>query len=1054
MSSNNSLPSGSSNLGAAFQFTPAIQPSPTPSYADFWIQHSRSPSPTVSRGPSLEPFRQQTLPLHPVFPQQFSTSSSTPQTPQPLGTRQHTRSYFGSENQPVSSDSPEMPKRPYPFGSGNSRSKRRKSSLSNTQNFRILTIAEKLDCVFDLLDSLDWTLGALMHFLFAWRSADSNKGSYSQRHGCFVQRYLSGTTTHGVAEILDAWYTSPLEIRSARSAVSSFAAQLVQGYLLDEAKNAVKGKSGLHAPLKKRRTADAVQWNDLGSSLMPTIKAKFQEHQPLMFAYMLSVAQGKPQKLRKDGTAPSEKYRPITYTVIHALAALDFCRSKEARLVPVARGVLYLSSAVPAEVITYNSRIGNMPSLNTIKATLKAFSDEKAASIQSDGRDTTVWMDDTTGKELTYVTTVFFDNIQGYHKQQHHRVGRTNNMVTGIACTARRIKASPRACDPAEKKKMLELNKREELTVDKLIKTIDQRHLKDVAILQFIGALTKYIPELSHLQEEVSLRYRTRCKKLRIPVEKDDIRPLATSSKNEAIISELKDGLLDFLDQLGQRENDYDARIWLGGGDGLSFQNMHTLKKHLQAHQDPHQSLALMEPILLWWHTMWTNLCRLLATHWGDALDDNPATVGHSAKKIGRQPPPNFKKVDYYPFMELLDLVHDMRMLDCWRIRFGVDNLFEHFAKLQSQKLTPSFEELESIAKELFKAYSTASAQAQAASDAHDETSPWASAIPQGSQWVAPNEGPVNPASVRPSKPKKKGQVSPLVSPNGDQTLSQSIAFMRDASIAREVAYAVAEGDAGRAWEGIKVMALTFAGSNHAKYTQYLLESICQIEFESNDDLKDLILRSELVNLTGNPGDFQPADIVQEGLNRCFEPLIQRKDTEFGSDHVRNVWSRNIKDIYELKEEFRKGLGLAKRSGKHRKPHEKTEVRILLEEYCERELHMRRPGRAIGNPRHVDDMERGIESLQNGGLRKWVARTTRSRGLRKDCNGTGAEDEGGAVNEEDEGEKSDGDESDDSVDDSDLVMTAAKAHARGGCLEYEFDDDLMDEMDSEGDNAN
>lgn len=92
------------------------------------------------------------------------------------------------------------------------------------------------------------------------------------------------------------------------------------------------------------------------------------------------------------------------------------------------------------------------------------------------------------------------------------------------------------------------------------------------------------------------------------------------------------------------------------------------LKKYLQNHvESPFQSFELMQPILQIWHTSWTDLSAVFETHWGDNLNDDPGTLGNSAKKIGRSPPSNLKKVDYYPSAQLLNLVHDTRMLDCWR---------------------------------------------------------------------------------------------------------------------------------------------------------------------------------------------------------------------------------------------------------------------------------------------------------------------------------------------------------------------------------------------------
>ncbi|KAK7015589.1 hypothetical protein R3P38DRAFT_2543257, partial [Favolaschia claudopus] len=135
---------------------------------------------------------------------------------------------------------------------------------------------------------------------------------------------------------------------------------------------------------------------------------------------------------------------------------------------------------------------------------------------------------------------------------------------------------------------------------------------------------------------------------------------------NEAVIAELKDAMLDFLEQIGQTADDYDSQLMFFGGDEMSYNNMLLLQKFLQNHADPFESFELIRPVLQLWHTMWTDLCRIHETHWGSPLNNNPATLGYSAKKIGRAPPPNLKKVDYYPSAEFVNLVHDMGMLDCW----------------------------------------------------------------------------------------------------------------------------------------------------------------------------------------------------------------------------------------------------------------------------------------------------------------------------------------------------------------------------------------------------
>ncbi|KAL0948534.1 hypothetical protein HGRIS_011094 [Hohenbuehelia grisea] len=75
-------------------------------------------------------------------------------------------------------------------------------------------------------------------------------------------------------------------------------------------------------------------------------------------------------------------------------------------------------------------------------------------------------------------------------------------------------------------------------------------------------------------------------------------------------------------------------------------------------------------------------------------------------------------------------------------------------------------------------------------------------------------------------------------------------------------------------------MLLKFAGSSHKKYMGYLLEQVCDLELDSHKELQEASLTSIVVNPEGKVGGFLEADIFQEGLNRCIEPIIPRKDAE------------------------------------------------------------------------------------------------------------------------------------------------------------------------------
>ncbi|KAJ7497873.1 hypothetical protein B0H11DRAFT_2384714 [Mycena galericulata] len=301
---------------------------------------------------------------------------------------------------------------------------------------------------------------------------------------------------------------------------------------------------------------------------------------------------------------------------------------------------------------------------------------------------------------------------------------------------------------------------------------------------------------------------------------------------------------------------------------------------------------------------------------------------------------------------QLLNLVHDMRMLDCWAIHFNTTDIFGYFEKRARLNTL----QLEVDAKKT---------------------------------KAKPKKPKVGAETTKKKSQKKKDTPkSPFF---GDQVSFDDGTFMHDAMISREVAAAAAQGAVGRVWEGLKVMVFTFGGSSHSKYMNYLLEMIVDLELESNAFLRDANLMSMVLNPDGSEGGCKPCDIFQEFLNRCIDPVVQRKDADYGADHVRNTWSRNIKDIYDLKNDFRAGLGLSKRSGRHKKPHERPEVRTLLHEYQMLELHKRRPGRTLEDGRKVDNFEAGIQVLAGGALRKWAKRTTNSR-IRQVLHGTSSSD--------------------------------------------------------------
>ncbi|KAF7966047.1 hypothetical protein HWV62_40274 [Athelia sp. TMB] len=418
---------------------------------------------------------------------------------------------------------------------------------------------------------------------------------------------------------------------------------------------------------------------------------------------------------------------------------------------------------------------------------------------------------------------------------------------------------------------------------------------------------TKQLLEwLAHHKWNITILFRTRGAKHHIPLQKTKAYPLATSGKNEVVITELKDACFDFLEQLGQTKERHIPRPIFMGGDGLTYDKMSNLQKYLQNHADDFDS------------------CRLL----------NP-------------------------------------------LAFGVEgDIFEYFSRLETDGTLPSFEELEEMARKLHRGYSSFRAATRAMYGTTGSNQ-WSKIVPMGSPWTpadmeVSSEGvgiTINQSSCG------KTSKTPLTSTSdpfrGDRVLARTILLIIELLLCIEMAYAVADGDAGHVYEVMKVMLFLFSGSSHTNYMNYLLKFITEFELESNQVIRDVTLSAMLVNLSGKPGHWAAGDPIQEFFNRLLEAILERKGANFGDSFIREAVSRNLHHLNRVKKDLREGLGLEAKSGRHTEPHARPEIKTLLAEYRAQELHSRRPGRSI-DTEGTDDFQQGYKILSQGKLKQWV----------------------------------------------------------------------------------
>ncbi|KAJ7672981.1 hypothetical protein DFH06DRAFT_1319207 [Mycena polygramma] len=735
--------------------------------------------------------------------------------------------------------------------------------------------------------------------------------------------------------------TTPFtEIGPVRAALTTFSTQTVGKKVAREAENAVKLTSGLHVSVGVRGPETKLHWSDIGANTIPHVESVIEAEQRVAVYLFDKIAMRKPRK--RNGIVLERKTRPSEGVITHAISALNFCRTDQANLLPLARGILYFGSSAPIELMSYNSRIGNSSSYSTVRNALLGLSEQEGVDTAAHGRNPT-----TAG-------FLFADNCQNQAKQRDLRIGRETVMNVGMSALymeAPDIEVEVFSLE--DKRERLRRNLRKDVTVDQLLGFIDQRDADLTGGLLVLKVLTRSMQELKSQHATTQERLRSTATLL-APPGQAVVHPLASSGKKQTIPTELKDAMLDFLKQIGQTPEDYLKRKLPVGGDGLTYAMLQQLQVHMQYHDDPFKSFEILEPQLAVWHTKWTDIIRIFQTHWGrtSGKSTNPSSLGFSAAKIGRAAPSNMKKVEFYPGSQLMYLVLDAKLLDIWSLAFNTDDIFAYFADLKAADNLPSFEDLFSTAQKLYRAYATARGR------------------DPGSIWV-PTE--IEDSSLDKKKRKSKAaskktkEKPPPKTYKGDRVLAQEIDFIRDAINSRKLATAVATGDLGRIYECLKYLVFTFAGSTHTNYINYLLETVVNLELESSKGLKFALLRGLIWSLTGIPGYYEEADFIVEFFNRLLEDITEHKSAQFDDTFIRDVISRNLRNIALLKLAWRTGVGMQKKSSKQSDPHTKPEIRTLLKVYRETELHKRRLGRQIDD-RETDDFARGVKKLRDDPL--------------------------------------------------------------------------------------
>ncbi|KAL1658988.1 hypothetical protein GGF50DRAFT_131359 [Schizophyllum commune] len=822
---------------------------------------------------------------------------------------------------------------------------------------------QKLDLLFWFIkEELNWTLGETLYksslhvasrgsemqvkMLTHFFAGHDKEFPVSRTLAVWLKHPYGRNPPHDLMYSLDHPYT---EIRQMRPALTSFSAQLVRQQLVREAEEAIKVKNGLHVSIgkKARENVKPLVWDDLGVGTVDHVRAILQKNQPLLYNFVSELCSRKPRK-DQHGAVVVRKQRTITNVVTHTISSIDFSRSNHANFLPLATGVLHFACLAPFDIFRWGSRVGTMPAYSTLIRALEGLSRDAANKSLA------------FGSQPNRVAVFRMDNVHSYHLHRDVRVGRQNELHTGLfgAMYEAESYVDATAFNISDNDAIRARGLRKTVTTRKLFNKIDQKHLNNVLTLQWIRVLTDHIPELKDLSGAVSRLYRTTATKSPLPPCRTVVRPLACDAKNETHLEELRAFILDMYAQGGLTAANCSNLLIPCGGDGMSYELLHVLKSVLRVESSQWNRFENTKPMLEGWHQKWTEVCAIHEEFWGSSLTPDYSSLGHSASRLGRRRPADLKKVDFKQGTQLMFTVADSRMLDCWRLYFQADNIFEYFADLKRCNKLPAIEELHDIAKELYHGYmSQGFGSAVMTGDGIG-----ASIIPVGEPWdgmvlddsskdfdfinqgkTAAHTGSAKSKARGKKKIKVVAPVDSCSSFSGDHALADSRLFIRSTALLRESILACAEGDPERILQISFVQLFQFAGCAHSKYTEYLLEMIIDLEFECTPQLRTALLQISLVNLSGKPGGFAHGDLIQEYFNRLLDAVVRHKGVPRHSD-----------------------------------PAALADMMILLQTYKDHELHTFRAGRRFSDDDH-DRFAKGYARLDDGKLDSYIIKSLTRR---------------------------------------------------------------------------
>ncbi|KAF8994515.1 hypothetical protein BDZ89DRAFT_1179618, partial [Hymenopellis radicata] len=342
---------------------------------------------------------------------------------------------------------------------------------------------------------------------------------------------------------------------------------------------------------------------------------------------------------RKNGEIVNRKYRPHENIQAVALSSFALGRNKSANgFMAFPMGVYYFATKTHTDVKRIESRLGHAVSDTTARAGLQAMGSARLAALRKSTAEALE-------RGEPYVRKVL-DNIQQYNTIHEPGIGKSNQLVTGTACTAIILDdCEPGAFNVDRWHEAVVKNERAELTLEDLQDAIDHPHLHTVG----------HTPEAT---------VKARCT--------------------------LWDG--------GD------------GGSVLSGARVirHRLPQLASESVDIHTAFAnrFWTPGL--WHQKATMINSLATNYYGPATTKDPSALHRLASATNMYIPTKTDSCNFYPAVTLMTTACEAQILDAWDLYLtGHTGLGPYFEKLADRDALPSLDDLLIRADTIVKRYAS-----------------------------------------------------------------------------------------------------------------------------------------------------------------------------------------------------------------------------------------------------------------------------------------------------------------------------------------------------------